>query len=68
MFGAEIGQFPVPGCEIKRLRWETLAYRKSRVSPRFEFGGIFLTLRSRKQLVNAECELQMRDRDWRQYR
>ncbi len=41
MFGAENRQFPVPGDEIKRLRCETLVSHKSRVSRRFEFGGVF---------------------------
>ncbi len=41
MYGAKIDQSPVARDEIKRLRCETLAGRKSRVSRRFEFGGVF---------------------------
>jgi hypothetical protein len=41
MFGDETGQFPVLRDEIKRLRWDTLAYRKSRVLWRFDFGSVF---------------------------
>jgi hypothetical protein len=41
MFGAEIGQFPVPTSEIKRLRCETLVSHKSRISRRLEFGVVF---------------------------
>ncbi len=41
MLAAEGRQFPVPSDEIKRLSYETLACRKSLVSRRFEFGGVF---------------------------
>jgi len=41
IFGAENRQFPMPRDEIKRLRCETLTSRKSRVSRRFELGGVF---------------------------
>ena len=34
-------QFPMPRAEIKRLGCETRVSRKSRMSRRFEFGGVF---------------------------
>jgi hypothetical protein len=41
MVDVENRQFPMPRDEIKRLRCETLAGRKSRVLRRFEFGVVF---------------------------
>jgi hypothetical protein len=41
MFGAEIGQCPVPTDEIKRPKWENLQSPKPCVLRRFEFGGVF---------------------------
>jgi len=41
LFGVVNHQFPVPRDEIKRMKSETLACRRFRVSRRFEFGGVF---------------------------
>ena len=48
MFGAENRQFLMPRDEIKQLRCETLAWREPRVSRRFEFGEVFLTIRDKQ--------------------